>query len=241
MENEKNENKTFAEEVERELTNPEQTSIPETQPTETSGPKEEIKKPKKLLTVLIVITIFVIVSLTTLFIILAINNSNNNQPVETEPPVEEEIYEYSNYKLDDFKLSVEVPLELETKIFSESDGENIYVWGYTGDEAPDYIDETSEDFVPFFALNYSPEPFSNENYSFSSGDGAYTLEDGRVLYLHEIVFENTEIFEQITLKIENGEELSSEEQTVFDEYEQLYDEIRFFELVFKDGFNYSEL
>lgn len=187
----------------------------------------------KILSTLLVSTIFIITAIVVFAIFLNRESTDPLNGGSTEDT-------YSNYDLSEFKLSVEIPTELKTKVSTESDGENIYVWGYINEEMSKYANKDSENSLPLFALNYSSEPFSNEKYSFGQGYGAYTSEDGQILYLHKTIF-NIENADQIEEKIESGEELTPDEKAITEQYKKFYEEIENLAFYFKDGFKYSEL
>ena len=176
-------------------------------------------------------------------LILLSNNSQNKTSETSEGQTENIEAKTYSFEMPELGVKIQLPDEFNKTIFSENDGENYYIWGYTSSEKPDYItiDKNSPDFFPLFALNYSNEELQNDKYSFYTGDGAYGREDGSVLYLHEINLEKLESTEAIVRKLENGEELSQEENELLEKFEKVYEEINTLELYFKDGFKYQDL
>lgn len=218
-----------------------QETIESTQ-SEVTALSETPKKPKKGLLIILLIIIFLVVAglVTAVLIITRKDPQASSEEAENQT---EETTSYYDFEMPNLNVKIQLPESFENKILSECDNENCYIWGYTTEEKPDYItlDKNSPDFFPFFALNYSAEALTTEKYSFYGGDGAYGREDGSVLYLHEIDFENLSSLKEIAEKYKNEESLSSDENALIEKYQKIYEEIDALKLYFKDGFKYQDL
>lgn len=232
VENELNENNA----IEPQLT-------PEPVKNQSEITEEKPKKSKKLLFIILIIIFLVVAGSVVTALVLLSDNSQNKTPETSEGQTEYTEAKAYSFEMPELGVKIQLPEEFNKTIFSENDGENYYIWGYTSSEKPDYItiDKNSPDFFPLFALNYSDEEFQNGKYSFYAGDGAYGREDGSVLYLHEINLEKLESAEATAHKLESGEELSQEENELLEKFEKVSEEIDTLELYFKDGFKYQDL
>ena len=221
------------------IPDPTQTQAPT--PAPDSNQEQNNKFVKKVIAIALIFTAVCVLTLIVSTIVFFVNKSEI-PVVNIESPDEEEKPKAYALEMPDLDVKIDLPESLKGKIFSESDGENYYVWGYTEDEKPEFIvEKDSPDFFPLFALNYSKEEFETEKYSFSAGDGAYGREDGSVLYFHMIVFNDIENAEEISYKLENGIELNSEETALVEKYQKIYEEIDNLSFYFKDGFKYQDL
>jgi len=226
VENNENNKPNYSKILDEELNSAPAPTTSAPSPISTPSPR----KKTFLLPIIVAISFFLIAGVITIIVVLSTptptpavveENPQDNKNEEEDAPVSTFTFEMP--KLD---TEIELPESLKGKIFSYTDGESYFIWGYTGDEKPEYVDENSPNFFPLFAMNYSPDPLKTEKYSFDSGSGAHGREDdGRILYFHTI----TEV---------NGSKIEIENLEFSD---QLIEDYEAFELYFRDGFKYRDL